>query len=397
MKKAGYLLILLALLLTFSLSSQTFAQEPATVSIDAPGEAAKGATFIARVSIANVTNLNAWNYDVVFSKRVFEVANVGGGEVGGMPVLGERLEYRMMEDGRLRVVNDVPGISILNGSGYLAEIEFRVIGEINDIGSIELRDGMLADYLAHAIPASWGSDLVAIVEPTISLEPKEGCQGKELEVVITGKELTGATKVSFGNGIDVDFVVNSDIEITANIAIAADAAPELRDVSVVTPVGTKELSDSFMVRIAPTVTSISPDKGRRSEMLEVVINGTNLGAATSVNFGAGVMVDEFTVSSDTEIVAKITIADDTPAGNRDVSVTTAECDGIKAGGFTVEGGLSPLIIALIVIAAGGGGYFGFRWWRLRREGSSWTPSETSPDDDSPDDDSPVREETKSKE
>lgn len=396
MKKAGYLLILLALLLTFSLSSQTFAQGPVAVSIDAPGEVAKGTTFIARVTITNVTNLNAWNYDVVFSKRVLEVANVGGGEVGGKPILPGESNW-VVTDGRLKAVNTVPGISTINGSGYLSEIEFRVIGEVNDIGSIELQDGTLSSDMAVRIPASWGSDLVVVVEPTISLEPGEGCQGKELEVVITGKELTGATKVSFGDGIEVDFVVNSDIEITASITIAADAAPEWRDVSVITPVGTKELSDSFTVRISPTVTSISPDKGKRGETLKVVINGTNLGAATSVDFGEGVTVDEFTVSSDTEIAAKITIADDTPAGNRDVSVTTAECDGIKAGGFTVEGGLSILVIALIVIAAGGGGYFGFRWWRLRREGSDWTPGGTSPGDAPPVDDSSVREGTKGEE
>ena len=82
MKKAGYLLALVVLSLALVFPLPTLAQGAATVSIVAPAEVVAGSTFSARVNIANVTNLNAWNFDVVFNKSVLEVAGVLGGEVG---------------------------------------------------------------------------------------------------------------------------------------------------------------------------------------------------------------------------------------------------------------------------------------------------------------------------
>lgn len=365
MKRAGYLLTLVVLLSAFVFPLQTVAQETTVVSVDAPDEVVVGATFIARVSITNVTRLNAWNYNVVFNKDVLEVADVGGGEVGGMPIQPGENQW-VVDDDTLKVVNDISGISTVSGSGCLAEIKFKVIGEIGDTSSIDLQNGMLSDDLAQSIPATWGRASVAVVAPTISIDPVEGCQGKELEVVISGKGLTGATGVGFGEGVDVDFAVDSDIKITATIAIAADAALGVRDVSVTTTAGTERLSDGFTVKVSPTITSVSPNEGKRGRILEVVLNGTNFAAATDVGFGEGITVNEFTVNSDTEIAARITIADDAEGGARDVSVTVAGCTGIKAGGFTVLGGVPIWAIALIVIAIGIAVYFGIRWRRRKR-------------------------------
>jgi len=368
MKRAGYLLALVVLSLAFVFPLPTMAQGTATVSIDAPAEVVVGSTFSARVNITNVTNLNAWNYDVVFNKDVLEVAAVLGGEVGGMPIQPGENQW-VVNDGTLRVVNDIPGISTVSGSGYLAVIQFRVIGEVGNTSYIDLQGGMLSNDLASSIPATWGVPRasVAVVAPTISINPVEGCQGKELEVEISGKGLTGATAVSFGDGIDVDFTVNSDIKITATIAIAADAAVGVRDVSVTTTAGTEKLFDGFTVKMSPTIASVSPDKGKRSRPLRVVITGTNFAAATNVSFGEGITVNEFVVNSDTQITARITIASDAKGGARAVSVTNAVgCAGVKAGGFTVLGGVSIWAIALIVIAIGIAVYFGIRWRRRRR-------------------------------
>ena len=365
MKRAGYLLVLVVLSLAFVFPLPTVAQGTATVSIVAPGEVVVGSTFSARVSITNVTSLNAWNYDVVFDKDVLEVAGVLGGEVGGMPIQPGENQW-VVSDGTLKVVNDIAGISTVSGSGNLTEIKFKVIGEIGDTASIDLQGGMLSDDLAHSIPATWGRASVAVVAPTISIDPVEGCQGKEMEIEISGKGLTGTTGVSFGEGIAVDFTVDSDIKITASIAIAADAAVGVRDVAVTTTAGTEKLSDGFTVKVSPTITSVSPGEGKRSRMLEVRLSGMNFAAATDVDFGEGITVNEFVVNSDTEIAARITIANDAKGGARAVSVTVGECSGIKAGGFTVLGGVPIWAIALIVIAIGIAVYFGIRWRQRRR-------------------------------
>ena len=368
MKKAGYLLALVVLSLAFVFPPPTLAQGAATVSIVAPAEVVAGSTFSARVNINNVTNLNAWNYDVVFNKSVLEVAGVLGGEVGGVPIQPGENQW-VVSNGTLKVVADIPGISTVSGSGYLAEIQFKVIGEIGDTSAIDLRSGILSSDLASSIPATWGRATVVVVAPTISINPVEGCQGKKLKVEISGKGLTGTTDVSFGDGMDVAFKVDSDVRITATLTIAADAAVGVRNVSVTTTAGTQKLFDAFTVKMSPTITSVSPDGGKRSRILDVVIKGTNFAAVTkeNVSFGEGITVNDIVVKSDTEITARITIASDAKGGARDVSVNNAvECSGVKAGGFTVLGGVPIWAIALIIIAIGIAVYFGIRWRRRRR-------------------------------
>ena len=78
------------------------------------------------------------------------------------------------------------------------------------------------------------------VAPTITLvNPNKGLPGQNLDVVITGTNLTGAT-VNFGTtGITTSsFKVVSATEITAKIAISAAAAPGPRTVSITTAGGT---------------------------------------------------------------------------------------------------------------------------------------------------------------
>jgi PKD repeat protein len=84
----------------------------------------------------------------------------------------------------------------------------------------------------------------------------------------------------------------------------------------------------------PTIVSIGPSSGLQGQSLSVIITGTNFGsvpATGAVRFGAGIMVNSYTVDSDTQITASITISGAASAGARDVLVTTAT----KTGGFTV--------------------------------------------------------------
>jgi hypothetical protein len=176
--------------------------------------------------------------------------------------------------------------------------------------------------------------------PTVtSVSPDSGSREDTLEeVIITGTNLGGATGVSFGAGITINnYAVDSDTQVTANITIAADAAAGKRDVSVTTPDGTGTLTDGFEVIVpSPTVTSVSPDSGSREDTLEeVIITGTNLYGATGVSFGAGITVNSFSVDSNTQVTANITIAADAAAGKRDVSVTTHDT-GTLTDGFTVQ-------------------------------------------------------------
>jgi hypothetical protein len=86
----------------------------------------------------------------------------------------------------------------------------------------------------------------------------------------------------------------------------------------------------------PTVTGVNPASGIQEQTLDVTITGTDFNEATSVSFGAGVAVNNFTFDSATQISANITIAGDAATGARDVSVTTPWGTGTLTGGFTVN-------------------------------------------------------------
>ncbi|MFC1893531.1 right-handed parallel beta-helix repeat-containing protein, partial [Chloroflexota bacterium] len=91
--------------------------------------------------------------------------------------------------------------------------------------------------------------------------------------------------------------------------------------------------------LTPSITSVNPNSGHRGLTQDVAITGTNFTGATTVSFGSGITVNSFTVDSDTQITANITIAGiltgNTTLGTRDVSVTTDGGTGTQTAGFTV--------------------------------------------------------------
>ena len=69
--------------------------------------------------------------------------------------------------------------------------------------------------------------------------------------------------------------------------------------------------------------------------MDIVITGTSFTGATAVSFGSDITVSTFTVDSDTQITASITIAGNAALGSHDVSVTTPYGTGTLTDGFTV--------------------------------------------------------------
>ena len=88
--------------------------------------------------------------------------------------------------------------------------------------------------------------------------------------------------------------------------------------------------------VEPTVTAVNPDSGERGQTLDtVVITGDNLTGATTVSFGDQITINSYTVDSDTQVTANITIATDATLGARDVSVTTPGGTSTLTNSFTV--------------------------------------------------------------
>ena len=170
----------------------------------------------------------------------------------------------------------------------------------------------------------------------VGVAPVFGVAGQTLDVVITGTSFTGATAVSFGAGTGTNsFTVDSDAQITASISISGGAAAGLRDVSVTTPWGTDTLPNGFTVLGIPAVSQVNPGQAVQGQTLNVTITGSNLTAATGVDFGAGITTNGYSVDSASQITANISIGGAAAAGMRDVSVTAPGGTATLPNGFMV--------------------------------------------------------------
>jgi len=195
-------------------------------------------------------------------------------------------------------------------------------------------------------------DVLALPPTITGANPDSGRQGQALSISIAGTNLSGVTAVDFGAGIAVSsFSSENTNSLVVEIQIAADASLGTRDVSVTTPGGTASIPQGFEVLPpSPTITAAAPNTGKQGERVTVVITGTNLTGATSVTFGSGVLalgivVNDFTVDSPTQITADISIGGSARVGTRDIIVETPLGSPQLLDGFTVEPGL-PAVTSL---------------------------------------------------
>jgi len=168
------LCLAVALLLSYS----TIAQGEVIVSVNAPAEVAEGTNFIAGADIIEVVNLDAGNFDVSYDPDVLEVTNVTDGMIGGTTIPIDM--WAVIDPGIIRVIQNVPGVSGVSGSGYLAEIHFHVVGGYGNNSEIILFNGILSDNSAHEIPATWVGNSMHVntaLDAEFSVNPLEGIAG----------------------------------------------------------------------------------------------------------------------------------------------------------------------------------------------------------------------------
>ena len=153
-------ILYLAMMLLFPFIA---AADEVTVSIDAPAEVDAGADFTARVNITEVINFDACNYDITYDHLILEVTDVTDGIIGETVIPVDMWDFVPAEtQGTIRVIQNVPGLSGVSGSGYLSEIHFHVVGSAGNTSDISLSNGILSDNTATEIPAAWVGDSVHV-------------------------------------------------------------------------------------------------------------------------------------------------------------------------------------------------------------------------------------------
>lgn len=137
------------------------------VSIYALSEAAHCTKFVAKVYISEVTNFDAYVFDLTYDTTVLQVIGAEGGLEGVTDGLihGTTIPVVMWgysppgTPGTVTVVGNVPTIPGVNGMGYLCEIHFHVVGEPCNTYALTLSNGHLFDRWAEEItPVTWEGD-----------------------------------------------------------------------------------------------------------------------------------------------------------------------------------------------------------------------------------------------
>jgi hypothetical protein len=145
---------------------------PVAVSLDAPDEVAPNSDFTVNVDIAEVTDFDATSYDISFDTLVLRLDDVTAGLIGATEIPVD--VYSEVESGTWRVVQNVPGVTGVTGSGYLAVLHFHVVGADGDSSALSLSNGVLSNNLAEEITATWTGGSVAIVDntaPVVTITP----------------------------------------------------------------------------------------------------------------------------------------------------------------------------------------------------------------------------------
>ena len=103
----------------------------------------------------------------------------------------------------------------------------------------------------------------------------------------------------------------------------------------------------------PIVLSVMPNYGELGITTSVVMTGVNLSEASEVSFGIGISIDTLIVVDSGHILVTITIADNDPSGDRDITVTTPGGTVALPSAFTIIS--APPVIASISPALGNQG------------------------------------------
>ncbi len=138
--------------------------EPAVVTLEAPSKVVADSLFVVKVNVGQIDGFDAAVYSINYDSSVFLAENTtpSAGLVGGQAVPVDA--WSIAPDfNSISIVQNMPGLTGISGSGYLATLRFRVVGVFGTSSNITLVNGSLSDNLSNEIIATWGKTTVGVL------------------------------------------------------------------------------------------------------------------------------------------------------------------------------------------------------------------------------------------
>lgn len=162
--------------------------------------------------------------------------------------------------------------------------------------------------------------------PTVTAtnRPARGQGAPAIGVTITGTEFQPGATVSAGDGVIVSNVVRaSATSMSFTLAVAEDAEPGGRAITVTNPDAGEGTCLCFAVTARPLATAVTPDTGGQGRSgVPVTLTGTGFQSGATVSFGSDVGVSNVTVNGGS-LSATLDLTN-AALGEHAVSVTNAD-------------------------------------------------------------------------
>ena len=168
-KKILSIVLLMLLVIGAAADDEIDPDADVNVTINAP-EYVSEDTFEVTMDVTDVTDLDSGQFDLTFDPDVINVLDVEAGNIDDTEIPID--DWRIMDNDRIKVLFNLPGADGVSGSGYLAKINFEVIGADGTSSALDISDGLLVNVDdADEIPANWfGTNVTVGTAPPESAE-----------------------------------------------------------------------------------------------------------------------------------------------------------------------------------------------------------------------------------
>lgn len=177
-------------------------QNPALVSLAGPTIVAIDQHFSLCVRVSDVQNFDAGNYTILFSPNVLQLESVEAGNIAGKTIPVDIVNQN--SPGTWTIVQNLPGLSGVSGGGYLAQLNFRVIGQAGNATEISFSNGCLGDTNAQSIPAYWFGTTIEVIKPVLRGDVNGDGEVNAVDITATERLIAGleieVASETVGNG-----------------------------------------------------------------------------------------------------------------------------------------------------------------------------------------------------
>ena len=315
------------------------------------GKAVTDSNGVANIPAANITGISSGSYPTgVAASFAGDATHVSCSGIASLMVNPRNIEVMAEDNGKLYGDPDplltyrISAGSLVDDDVFSGEV-VRVPGE--DAGAYAIQQGSLTlgsnyslTFVEGAFKIGQRPLVITVDNLTKTYGDAMSFAGNEFTVegLMSGDNITSITLTSDGAAKKA---AEGSYPIVASNAVGTGLA----NYAITYDDGTLKVVTAKSP--PPDVTSVYPGQGKPGQNLTVVITGMNFKEVTSVSLGDGIKVDSYTVDSDQQITADVTIDSAARPSITDVVVVTPSGEALLTGSFAVslpgesETGVSP--------------------------------------------------------